>query len=404
MKTLKVLLFSFFLFGFYACGADSANTSSLSQSDTSLTTRTVTLSGPAKFRTLRSNILELLVQVPRGSEIEVTTGVAPLFYDFRDADGSVKRSTNGFYPNLKLISVPASEQQNFPPSEIDRINNIRDGLFMSSLDLNSGLETGGMIPALPTSGDPDNRYLKYFYPDGKRVRSPYTSIHKRRFGSQLNREIPMSSLPEAEQRKWNSIYGQLVAMVDRTRETNRKGLFIDSGNASQDVEMAKQYSIVFENSGVIQNYGAWSIAVLGTAPRHGFGNVPCAEFASETLRQAYTRAGYRMADDFKGSNYLIFSNTAAVVNLSKALFESGWIPWDPAEYKPKTGSIGMHADARTPGHAYMMAGQNGRFIVDNGSPKGRDLYKTGSYQTDIIGMMYDHGVFFLPPGIIPEHW
>lgn len=406
MRILRLLPYSLMLFAF-ACGTSTSqaiNENPTGKESSQENSRQIILSGPANLRNLSNNVLERLTALPRGAEIEVPVGAAPVFYDFRDSTGAVKRSTNGFYPSLKLISVPAQDQASFPADLIERINSTAGGLFMSSLDLNSGLEPGGVIPALPSTGAPDERYLKYYNPQGKRLRNSYSAILRRKFGTQLNRAIPMSSLPEQDQKKWGGIYSELVQIVDRTRDTNRKNLFIDSGNANQDVEMAKQFSIIFENSGQIQTYGAWSVAVLGTAPRHGFGNVPCAEFASETLRQAYTRAGYRMADDFKGNNYLIFSNTAAVVYLARALFESGWIPWDSADFKPKIGAVAMHADANTPGHAYMIAGENGRFIVDNGSPKGRDLFKTGSYQRDIIGMMYDHGVFFLPPGILPERW
>lgn len=398
MKLVLALLLAFTLI---SCGQNPEDSETATAP---LTKRIVILSGAANLRTLNNSILEVVVQVPTGSEIEVVSGVAPVFYDYRDSDGSVKRSSNGFYPNLQLKSVPASEQENFPPDMIEEINRTPAGLFMSSLDLNSGLENDGTIPALSNEGEPDERYLKYFSPSGKRLRNNYSNYHKKRFGDQLNREIPLSSLPSNEQRKWLAIYQELVGISDRTRETSRKNLFIDSGSSSQDVELAKRYSIQFENNGTIQKYGAWSIAVLGTASRHGFENVPCAEFVSEMIRQAYTKAGYQMADDFKGKNYLLWSNTAAVVNLASALFSAGWIPWDPYLYKPKTGAIGMHAQATTPGHTYMIAGENGRFIVDNGSPKGRDLFRTSNYQKDIIGLMYDHGVFFLPPGIIPERW
>ena len=47
------------------------------------------------------------------------------------------------------------------------------------------------------------------------------------------------------------------------------------------------------------------------------------------------------------------------------------------------------------------AGDNGRFIFDNGSPQGRDL-RTTSLKT--IEMMYMEGVFFLPPGFTPKKW
>ncbi|MCO5144314.1 MAG: hypothetical protein M9962_14600 [Oligoflexia bacterium] len=368
------------------------------------TSRNISISNNANLRFLKNNVLELVIEIPSGSALEIPQDSSPTFYNYRDSNGEVKRSTNGFYPQMLLKSVPENYQEEFTPEKIAQINNTTGGLYLSALDVNSASETGGKIPAIPTSGSPDSRYLNYFRQDGKKLRNRYSDYFSKRYGTQLNREIPMSSLPQLEQIKWTKIYQELVTIADRTQEKDRRHLFIDSGSSQQDVALARRYSQEFEDTGQSKSFGAWSIAVQGTAPRHGFGNVPCAEFASEAIRQAYTKAGYAMADDFKGDSYLIWSNTAAVVNLATALFKSGWIPWDSYEYKPMVGSVGTHAQAAYPGHAYLMAGENGRFIVDNGSPRGRDLWKTGSSSRDIIGMMYDHGVFFLPPGIIPERW
>ena len=142
------------------------------------------------------------------------------------------------------------------------------------------------------------------------------------------------------------------------------------------------------------------MAVKSTAVRHGFPNVPCAEFMSEMIRQSYKRAGYDFKEDFNNElgNYLIWNQTAAVVNLANALHKGGWIPWELSKYAPPAGAIMMHEQATSPGHTYMVAGDNGRFIVDNGSPAGRDLRKTSK---KIIELMFKGGVFFLPPGIIP---
>ena len=170
-----------------------------------------------------------------------------------------------------------------------------------------------------------------------------------------------------------------------------------------DISAATQASINFEKTGAILPTGAWTIATQGTAVRHGFANVPCAETQSEILRQAYTRAGYQVTDDFNTAkgNQLIWSNTAAVVNFSKALYTAGWIPWDSTIYKPMTGSFLMNGSGLSPGHTYISAGDDGRIIVDNGAPQGRDLRKTSQ---STIDMQYQTGVFFLPPGIIPAKW
>ncbi|MNL85016.1 hypothetical protein D3C87_2131790 [compost metagenome] len=61
----------------------------------------------------------------------------------------------------------------------------------------------------------------------------------------------------------------------------------------------------------------------------------------------------------------------------------------------------MNGSGLTPGHTYIAAGDDGMIIVDNGAPQGRDLRKTTE---KTISIMYQTGVFFLPPGITPATW
>lgn len=365
--------------------------------------RIAEIAGPATLRVLKNNVLEVLGAIPTGTRVEIRYASVPLYHNFRDENGEVKKTTNGFHQGLKILSVPDSEVGNFPPEKVTRWNEVEGGLYMGSVDVNMAQEEDGLIPPLPLTGSPDETYLKYFRADGRRITNPYAPRLRERFGAQFNRAIPLSTMPIDAQTKWKKIYAQLVAAADRTHPVSRTGLFLNAGSTKLEVELARKLSEEFEKTEKIPTSGAWSVAVLGTAPRNGFANVPCAEFGSEVIRQVYTRAGYKMSDDFRGENYLIWSNTAAVVNLARALAASGWIPWDPAIYKPMIGAIGMHASANTPGHTFLIAGANGRFIVDNGSPKGRDLY-VGFAGRDLIDLMYDIGVFFLPPGIIPEAW
>jgi hypothetical protein len=170
-----------------------------------------------------------------------------------------------------------------------------------------------------------------------------------------------------------------------------------------DKDKATTASINFEKYGTILTGGAWTIATEATAVRHGFPNVPCAEFQSELLRQAYQRAGYRVTDDFNSTkgNPLIWSNSAAVANFSMGLYKAGWTAWDPQVYRPIVGSFLMHGSGLTPGHTYVSAGDDGMVIVDNGAPQGRDLRKSTASSIEI---QFQTGVFFLPPGIIPPKW
>jgi hypothetical protein len=65
------------------------------------------------------------------------------------------------------------------------------------------------------------------------------------------------------------------------------------------------------------------------------------------------------------------------------------------------GAVLMNGSGVSPGHTYISANDDGTIIVDNGAPQGRDLKKTSA---SIIGMMFQTGVFFLPPGINPSLW
>lgn len=249
--------------------------------------------------------------------------------------------------------------------------------------------------AAVSAGTPGEGFLKYYAASGK-PKFKYTSSVTKRFGARLNKGVDAKTLSAAENEKWQAIYQELVIAVNRKTETPKFYLMMDKTKATQA-------SIDFEKTGVISPQGAWTIATQATAVRHGFSNVPCAEFQSELLRQAYQRAGYRVTDDFNSAkgNTLIWSSTAAVVNFSMALYKAGWVPWDSTLYRPPVGAFLMNGSGLTPGHTYISGGDDGMIIVDNGAPQGRDLRKTTE---KTISIMYQTGVFFLPPGINPPVW
>jgi hypothetical protein len=86
---------------------------------------------------------------------------------------------------------------------------------------------------------------------------------------------------------------------------------------------------------------------------------------------------------------------------SAYLARAGWVAWDAHTYIPPIGAIIMHNYGFSPGHTYMAAGSDGRFIIDNGSPEGRDL-RAANEKT--LGDLFQTGIFFLPPGFSPETW
>lgn len=248
-----------------------------------------------------------------------------------------------------------------------------------------------LVPATPGTG-----FTSHFELNGK-PKVAFTNSIKKRFPNTLNKAIDLGTLPGADQTKWTRVLQELRKAGDRTVVSDKTLLIINKTQAIQ-------YSIDFENTGAVQKQGAWSIAVHGTATRHDFVNVPCAEFMSEMLRQAYARAGYSHTVDFNSTkkNVLSYFGGSARVELFAAYLEkAGWIPWDPQVYIPAAGSFMMHGSGLSPGHAYMSAGDSGRFIIDNGSPQGRDLRSTSD---KLIKTMFQNGIFFLPPGFVPKKW
>jgi hypothetical protein len=313
--------------------------------------------------------------------------------DYIDSKGQRQRSSTGFWGPVKIAKAIF---KNAPIAPAPELNSESFQLYVSATLSDLLNNTGDRYPALKSIPiQPNSEYLAFFNSKGKPLNN-FTQALRNRFPGRLNKGVTASSLSPAEREKWNRIYSELKAVADRTVPASKQLLIADQ-------KWANQASIDFENTGVIPPYGAWSVAVLGTATRRGFENVPCAEFMSEVLRQAYRRAGYSVLPDFSEAktNPLIWYHTNRVQNLADSLNKAGWIPWDSAVYKPMTGSIMMHAQATSPGHTYMAAGFDGRLIIDNGAPQGRDLSTTVGKTID---MMFQTGVFFLPPGIQPSAW
>ncbi|MES2855221.1 MAG: hypothetical protein V4692_05135 [Bdellovibrionota bacterium] len=341
------------------------------------------------------DVLEFAAELPDGSIVEIPRDYETIQLDYRASDGTLARSSTGFVKPVKLISVPASRAGDFPASKIASLNKTAGGLHLSASIIGSTEETTTGDFAALKAASPGAEFLLNYEASGK-PKFSYIKGVKDRFGARLNKVIDASTQSSADRKKWSKVYAELARAGDRTKPLAKSLLMID-------VDKAKAASIAYENNGTVPSNGAWTIAVLGTAVRHGFPNVPCAEFMSQVIREAYKRAGYKHTEEFNAANgtTLIWNKTASVLGLSQALYDAGWIPWHTVEYRPMTGAILMHGNGRSPGHTFMAAGDDGRFIMDNGSPQGRDLRKT----TDkIIKLMYHNGVFFLPPGIVPKKW
>lgn len=359
-----------------------------------LTSQKLLLNQAMTLRYEKAGILESKIELPAGTQIEVPADYEVKHLDYRTSNGTLERSSTGFLYPVKVVSVTEAFESQFPKSKIAELNKTTGGLFIFASIVGNLEGTEGNF-AVVQAAAPGEGFLKHYQTNGKPKFNYITSVTKR-FGAKLNKGVDPSTMTAAQKEKYQSIFNEIQKAVNREVATPKSYLMIDKATATQR-------SIDFEKKGTVTTTGAWSIATQGTAVRHGFSNVPCAEFQSELLRQAYQRAGYRVTDDFNKTkgNQLIWSSTAAVVNYSMALYKTGWIPWDSTKYRPVLGAIMMNGAGYTPGHTYISGSNDGLIIVDNGAPQGRDLRKT----TDkTISIMFQVGVFFLPPGINPPVW
>lgn len=234
-------------------------------------------------------------------------------------------------------------------------------------------------------------------PDAKgRPQRNYEKRLRERFGEKLDKALTTSEISNSTLIKSQKIFREIQRAVDRTHGMDKNLMFMQTSAAIEASEK-------FEKIGDVSTTGAWTIAVEATSKRHGFANVPCAEFMSEVVRQAYARAGYKIDEDFnrQKGNSLIWTQTASVTGLSKALFKAGWVPYNAFNFRPPTGAIVFHTVGLSPSHTYAAAGLDGLQIVDNGAPKGRDLRKT---KAKTRNLMFSTGFFMLPPGITPVPW
>lgn len=372
-------------------GGSGTNTGS-SQDDSSR--QKVVLNSSLPLRTLRGGVLESVVTLPSGTQVSYPKTESATQANYRETDGSVHWSSTGFFKGIRIVSVPSSAQNTFTARKIEELNATSTGAYLSATIGGWAEGVGGNFAVL-AKGNPGSGFSRYYEASGK-PKFSFTASVKKRFGDRLNKGVSSSMLSSSDWQKSQRVYAELKKAADRTVATPKSILMID-------LNAAKQLQNDWESKRLVPSNGAWTIATEVTAVEHGFPNVPCAEFMSELVREAFQRAGYRVSDDFNDAkgNDLYWDQSAAVVDFSAALYKAGWVPWDMTQYRPPTGALLMHGSGLTPGHTYVAAGDDGRFIVDNGVPQGRDLRTTSA---STIEMMYETGVFFLPPGVNPQPW
>lgn len=342
--------------------------------------KTLSLDQATNIRKNIGGILEFVVELPAQSRVTVPVDYQISQPDVRNSNGGVDRSSTGFVGSVKIVSTPDGSLSSAQINAFNKLN-----LYVSA-SVVAGADTTGSFKVI--AGAAPGAGFKALYADNGQPLFAFTSALKKRFAN-LN-----TPAVDADVAKSTKILAELALVANRKVATPKMLLLIDK-------ETAKKFSVGYEQNGAVSTIGAWSIAVGQTAVRHGFENVPCAEFMSESIREAYQRAGDSVHKDFPSSNPLIWSATSSVEGLSTALHAAGWVPWETARFRPPTGAIMMHETGLSPGHTFMNGGDDGRIVVDNGSPQGRDLRTTSA---SILKLMYKNGVFFLPPGISPKPW
>ncbi len=332
----------------------------------------------------KKGVLEPVQVLPPKTIVELLPGYKILSLPYRDESDTIKRAATGFITPIRLVQVPdLSETRRY------ELNQTEGGLYLSASLLPT---VEGTFAPLKTSVSIVPDYLELFEESGK-PKFAFEDGLKRRFGSALNQAAAPDAKAKAKSLK---IMNEIVRAVSRETAAPKDLMFMNP-------TLAQFHSQEYESSGLIATKGAWTIAVANTAVRHGFAKTPCAEFASEVIRQAYQRAGYDLTEDFnrQKENPLIWRTTASVAGLSRALLKAGWTVWSTKEYRPPVGAVMLHGIGQTPGHVFFAAGLDGRWIVDNESPQGRDLRHMS---LSGLKLAYKAGAFMLPPGITPQPW
>lgn len=92
----------------------------------------VILTEPTNIRFSVNDVVEILAEIPAGSEIALSTDPTVKNPNYRNSDGRIVRSETGFFHPVSIVSVPKESRASYPDEVIDGWNSIAGGLYISA--------------------------------------------------------------------------------------------------------------------------------------------------------------------------------------------------------------------------------------------------------------------------------
>ncbi len=92
----------------------------------------IVLTEPTNLRYAVNDVVEVLVELPAGSEIALASDPVIENPNYRHSSGRVVRSEAGFFHPIEVLSVPKDDQARYPTEIIQGWNSIAGGLYISS--------------------------------------------------------------------------------------------------------------------------------------------------------------------------------------------------------------------------------------------------------------------------------
>src|SRR6478752_6520561 len=85
------------------------------------------------LRILKNNVLEVMVPLPTGTTLSIPENSLAEIHDYRQSNGQVERSSNGFYPDVQIMAVGSENERDFPKDRIAEINKSKNWMSVTAL-------------------------------------------------------------------------------------------------------------------------------------------------------------------------------------------------------------------------------------------------------------------------------